>query len=113
MHLCYLINFWWPTLISYHQVSDAGPVIDKSILDIPILGTNDSDDHYIFIIIILIKTATATLVSAFDWSRIDYCNSLLFGSTHDVTFHLQRIQNYATRVILRILKSADLATHLK
>ena len=41
------------------------------------------------------STATATLVSAFVLSIIDYCNSLLFGSTHDVTSHLQRIQNYA------------------
>ena len=43
----------------------------------------------------LTSTATATLVSAFVLSRIDYCSSLLFGSTHDVTSHLQRIQNYA------------------
>ena len=43
----------------------------------------------------LTSTATATLVSAFVLSRIDYCNSLLFGSTNDVTSHLQRIQNYA------------------
>ena len=43
----------------------------------------------------LTSTAIATLVSAFVLSRIDYCNSLLFGSTHDVTSHLQRIQNYA------------------
>ena len=43
----------------------------------------------------LTSTATATLVSAFVLSRIDYCNSLLFGSTYDVTSHLQRIQNYA------------------
>ena len=43
----------------------------------------------------LTSTATATLVSAFVLSRIDYCNSLLFGSTLDVTSHLQRIQNYA------------------
>ena len=30
----------------------------------------------------LTSTATATLVSAFVLSRIDYCSSLLFGSTH-------------------------------
>ena len=47
-------------------------------------------------------TATSTLVSAFVLSRIDYCNSLMFGSTHDVTSHLQWIQNYAARVILRL-----------
>ena len=41
------------------------------------------------------STATATLASAFALSRIDYCNSLLFGSTHDVTSNLQRIQNNA------------------
>ena len=61
----------------------------------------------------LTSTATATLVSAFVLSRIDYCNSLLFGSTSDVTSHLQRIQNYAARVILCIPKSANITTHLK
>ena len=40
-------------------------------------------------------TATSTLLSAFILTRIDDCNSLLFGSTHDVASHLQRIQNYA------------------
>ena len=35
----------------------------------------------------LTSTVTATLVSAFVLSRIDYCNLLLFGSTHDVTSH--------------------------
>ena len=33
--------------------------------------------------------------------------SLLFGFTHDVTFFLQRKQNYAARVTLRIPKSAN------
>ena len=59
------------------------------------------------------SSATATLVSAFVLSRIDYCNSLLFGSTHDVTSHLQRIQNYAARVILRLPKSSSITIHLK
>ena len=61
----------------------------------------------------LTSTATATLVSAFVFSRIDYCNSLLFGSTHDVTSHLQWIQNNADRVILRLPKSSSITTHLK
>ena len=56
------------------------------------------------------STATATLVSAFILSRIDYCSSLLFGSTHDVTSHLQWIQNYAARVILRLPKSSNITT---
>ena len=55
----------------------------------------------------LTSTATATLVSASVLSRIDYCNSLLFGSSHDVTSHLQRIQNYAARVILHLQKSSN------
>ena len=52
----------------------------------------------------LTSTATATHVSAFVLSRIDYCSSLLFDSTHDVTSHLQRTQNYAARVMLRLPK---------
>ena len=61
----------------------------------------------------LTSTATVTLVSAFVLSRIDYCNSLLFGSTHDVTSHLQRIQNYAARVIMLLPMSSSITIHLK
>ena len=57
--------------------------------------------------------ATATLVSAFVLSRIDNCNSLLFGSTHGLTFHLQLIQIYAGRAILRLPRSSCITTHLK
>ena len=42
----------------------------------------------------LTSTATVTLVSAFVLPRIDYCKSLLFGSTYDVSSHFERIQNY-------------------
>ena len=62
---------------------------------------------------LLTSTATAILVSAFVLSRIDYCNSLLFGSTHDVTSHLQRVQIYAARVILRLPKSSSITIHIK
>ena len=48
----------------------------------------------------LTSTATTIPVSAFVLSIIDYDSSLLFGSTHDVTPHLQRIQNYAAQVIM-------------
>ena len=58
----------------------------------------------------LTSTTTATLVSAFVLSRIDYCNSLL-DSTHDVTSNLQLIQNYAARVISRLPKSSSITTH--
>ena len=61
---------------------------------------------------LLISTATSTLVSAFVLTRIDYCSSLLFGSTHDLTSHLQRIQNYAARVIPRLPKSSRITIHL-
>ena len=40
---------------------------------------------------LLTNTATATLVSAFVLSKTDYCSSVLFGSTHDVTSNLQWI----------------------
>ena len=61
----------------------------------------------------LTRTATATLVSAFSLSRIDYCDSLLFGSTQDVTSHLQRIENCATSVILHLQMSSSITIHLK
>ena len=54
--------------------------------------------------IFLSSTATATLMSTFFLSRIGYCNSLLFGSTHDVTSHLKLMQKYAARVIMRLPK---------
>ena len=61
----------------------------------------------------LTSTATATLVSAFALSRIDYCNSLLLGSTHDATSNLQRTQTYSARVILRLPKSSSMTIHLR
>ena len=63
----------------------------------------------------LTSTATATLVSAFALARIVTVtvNSLLFDSTHDVTSHLQQIQNYAARVFFRLPMPSSITTHLK
>ena len=61
----------------------------------------------------LTSSATNPHVSAFVLSRIDYCNSLLFGSTHDATSHLHWIQNYEARVILRRPRASSITTHLK
>ena len=58
-------------------------------------------------------TATDLLVSALVLSRIVYCTSLMFGSTHDVTSHLQWIQNYVARVILHLPKSSNITTYIK
>ena len=60
----------------------------------------------------LTNTTISTLVSAFVLSRIDYCSSLMFGSTQNLTSHLQRIQKYAARVFLRLPKSSNKATQL-
>ena len=61
----------------------------------------------------LTSTTTATYVSAFVLSLIDYCNSLMFCSTHDGTSNLQRMQNYAARIILRHPKSSSITARLK
>ena len=61
----------------------------------------------------LTSTATAILVSSFVLSRSHYCNSLLFVFTHDVTSHMQQIKNYAARVMMRIPKSDNIATHIR
>ena len=63
--------------------------------------------------IFLTNTAPVTLVLAIDLSKIDYCNSPLFRSTHDGTYHLQRVINYEARVILPISELANMTLHLK
>ena len=61
----------------------------------------------------LTSTATATSVSALVFSRIHYCNSLLFCSTLDVASHLRRMQNYAAQVNLCLVGSSNTTTYLE
>ena len=47
------------------------------------------------------------LVNSLVTSRLDYCNSLLAGIGDTQIKRLQRVQNYAARVTLRLPRSID------
>ena len=61
---------------------------------------------------LLSTQATITLISAFVLSRLDYCNSLLFGCPQSLISQLQRVQNNAARLILKLPKSDHISHHL-
>lgn len=48
----------------------------------------------------LTQAATQTLVTSCVLSRLDYCNSLLMGTDNVVIKPLQKVQNYAARLVL-------------
>ena len=54
---------------------------------------------------LLSTDATKILVSAFVLSRLDYCNSLLFGCRQYLLNKLQKVQNNAARLVLRVSKT--------
>lgn len=47
------------------------------------------------------STAAAQLVHALVSSRLDYCNSLLYGVPNYITANLQRVQNVAARIVTK------------
>ena len=63
--------------------------------------------HYLFV------QATKTLVSAFDFPRLDYCNSLLSGCPQYLLNRLQKVQNNAARLILKASKTDHITPHLR
>ena len=50
---------------------------------------------------LLTVNATKTLLSAFVLSKLDYCNFLLCGSPQFILGKLQRVQNSATRLVVK------------
>ncbi|MEO1006360.1 MAG: reverse transcriptase family protein [Cyanobacteria bacterium J06638_38] len=50
------------------------------------------------------KNSTEKLVHAFITSRLDYCNSMLYGIPDNLLCHLQRLQNTAARLVTRTRK---------
>ena len=61
---------------------------------------------------LLSTDATKTLVSAFVLSRLDYCNSLLFDCPQYLLNKLQKVQNNAARLVLRVSKTDHISPHL-
>ena len=52
----------------------------------------------------LTKEATETLIHAFIFSHLDYCNSLLFGLPDNQLDKMQRVQNIAARLVYQLPK---------
>ena len=48
-----------------------------------------------------LSPAASQLIHAFITSRIDYCNSILYGMPDTILFDLQRIQNTAARILTK------------
>ena len=67
----------------------------------------NSTRHYLSV------QATKTLVSAFVFSRLDYCNSLLSGCPQYLLNRLQKVQNNAARLILKASKTDHITPHLR
>ena len=59
----------------------------------------------------LTEDATKTLVTSYILSRLDYCNCLLTGTPNSVIQPLQKIQNFAARLVL-LAPCHHHATHL-
>ena len=65
-----------------------------------------------FIRHLLPTDARETLVSALVLSRLDYCNSLLLGCLQYLLNKLQKVQNNAARLVLKVSKMDHISPHL-
>ena len=58
------------------------------------------------------KDSLKTLVNCFILSRLDYCNSLLFGISDETLDRLQKVQNAAARLIYGLRKNEHITDTL-
>ena len=61
----------------------------------------------------LTKEATKTLVHAIVITKLDYCNSLLYGINQCLIAKLQRVQNAAARLIMQCHRTTHTSPILK
>ena len=61
----------------------------------------------------LTLSATEQLIHSLVTSRLDYCNSLLYGIPKYKINYLQRLQNIAARVVIRCPRRDHITPHLK
>ena len=57
---------------------------------------------------LLDQNTTEALIHAFVSSRLDYCNSLLFGITQQNLAKLQKVQNKAARICLKVSRKSHI-----
>ena len=60
----------------------------------------------------LSRDSLLTLIHAFITSRLDYCNGLLYGLPNTQIVKLQRVQNAAARLVLRLSKYSHISPAL-
>ena len=61
----------------------------------------------------LTTEACKLLIHALVTSRLDYCNSVLYGCNQSILQRLQLLQNYAARLVYRIPKFCHITPYLK
>lgn len=111
------------------QVGDASVTSTSKVRDLGVIfdGTMSMEEHVSSVVRsaygqlctiarirrFLTPQATKSLVHAMVTSRIDYCNSLLYGLPKTLLNRLQQVQNACARVIMRIPKRQQITPVLK